>query len=428
MAETHPPQIAARMLYATLVVYLVLAVLYNGFIRLDQSADEPWHYAYIESLAMGKGLPSPKETHQAQHPPFYYAIAAVMRAAVGPFLNVEATKHAVRFVATLLGLCTLLLVYRLARLLAPGDPWLAIATPAMVAFLPMFTYITSVVNNDGAVVLCLTAFLLFLATFLRDGAERSLLAAGVALGLALLSKETALAAWALLPAAVLWRFRAVGDPTRVGRKLAIALGVPLILWIGWPLHNRLAWGTFFLHTTAKPEQQEILANLLAHPALFLQLIVQTIQATLTSFLAPQWILKHFVEMPTYRGVVIAGIALVVAGLVLGWRQAKEAPSWKIAFLWFCLAAEVLLVVGIFHYVLAVDYTAIVAGRYLLPLVAVMALFASLALRAWVRLVTRSARALTAVAILLWVLLLAGNVWFLQVTRTFYTGYYWLMPG
>lgn len=417
--------IARCMLGLTLAAYLALALTYNGTIALNQAPDEPWHYLYVRSLAEGRGLPSLQETHEAQHPPLYYALGALWTRAAGMLLREppetgEAERreytyfprreHALRFLSTLFGLGAILAVYALARRLAPDDPWPAITAPALAAFLPMFTYMTSVVNNDGLVLLLATLLLAQTATFLQEGGARRLPLIGILAGLALLTKDSALALLPLPLLAAGWRARRDGNPKTLLRDVAMVAGPALLLWIAWPVRNLVVHGSPFVHATSKGSDVN---NLLLYPVGYFQVFFRR---TFTSFAAPEWIVHDQVDLSLYHGGVLLAIAFVAAGL-LRRRKRDEGEPWVGLFLKLSLLGLALLLAGVFHYCLFVDYTAGIGGRYLLPLVAAAALLASLGVRALLPLRTERVAAIAGIAA--WAMLLAVAVWFLNMAREFY---------
>lgn len=172
------------------------------------------------------------ERHQ---PPGYYLLAAPLLAATGgggqapfffnhqyadrigpvffhsadrdpPFSGVRRSVLALRLLSILFGAATVFLVWRIARSLFPAGPGrdtTALLAAALVAFLPQFVFITSVINNDAMAVAIAAIFLDLLvrpASGRRWSARRCLLLALIlAAGL-----FTEFALVFLLPAALAW--------------------------------------------------------------------------------------------------------------------------------------------------------------------------------------------------------------------------------
>ncbi|MCC7352803.1 MAG: DUF2142 domain-containing protein, partial [Anaerolineae bacterium] len=132
--------------------------------------------------------------HQVHQPPLYYVGAAVA-ALLAPGNDVQLDLYAMRFYSLLIGLLTLIVVYRGAAELFPEDPSLRLAVPAFVALLPMNTFLMSMVSNDNLAELLVSVVVWRTIRLLRRGftparaAEVMLWAA-----LAVFSKLTALVA------------------------------------------------------------------------------------------------------------------------------------------------------------------------------------------------------------------------------------------
>lgn len=128
----------------------------------------------------------------SQHPPLYYLILAsgYLLAYGGSLLT---RVFLVRLISIPMGAAVVYISWLLARKLFPGDRFMELTLPIFVAFLPMFSYINSVINNDNLVDVISAMCLLLLATELIDGWKLGHAAlGGILLGMALLTKLTAL--------------------------------------------------------------------------------------------------------------------------------------------------------------------------------------------------------------------------------------------
>lgn len=232
-----------RGIAAILVLYLVLATLYNFANPLFEPPDEIHHYNFIRYLQQTHRLPvvdldGPEtEYHQA---PLYYTIAALLTAPLphessiapyamrNPFWAYEIgqvgrdnknqylhdadqrfpspdaavwTMHLTRALSTVFGCGTLLLTYFLARCFVSRP--MAVGAMAVLAFMPNFLFTSSAMTNDGLTILVSTAVILHIvttATIDAPPSPRRWLGLGVLLGLALLTKVSA---WPLLAVAAL---------------------------------------------------------------------------------------------------------------------------------------------------------------------------------------------------------------------------------
>ncbi len=107
-------------------------------------------------------------TTSAAHGPIYYlALAPAYAAARSASIFTQLTL--MRFVSALIGALVVLFTYLLARELAPRRPWLAVLAGLLVAYEPMYGFISGIVNNDVGVNAAAAALELLLIRLLRRG-------------------------------------------------------------------------------------------------------------------------------------------------------------------------------------------------------------------------------------------------------------------
>ncbi len=258
------------------LLFVILGVVYSLTTPIFEASDELWHYPVVKHIADGRGLPIQRPGVEAlwqqegSQPPAYYVLAALVTvwidtddlstvrwlnplANIGqplaagnknmvvhtereafPWRGTTLAVHLIRFLSVLLGAFAVYLTYRLALEVAPQRSDLALAASALVAFNPMFLFISGSVNNDNLIVPLATLILCLVVRTLRQGwlGNGRALLLGLLLGLAALTKLSGLA---LLPltAAVLVvvaaRRRAWGALFRWGALIA----VPVLVVAGW---------------------------------------------------------------------------------------------------------------------------------------------------------------------------------------------------
>ena len=301
MKETAPtgPRLGAPLgLAAILMVYCTLAVLQSHATRLQWGPDEPAHIIYVQSLAGDGRLPAlarstdddayvagAARTHQAQHPPLYYAAAAVLwrvfasrpdervsyvDGASGEALTftVPGPVRPVRLLSVFLGALTLVFAWATARTVFPQAPAVCLAGTALAAFTPMFTYVNSVINNDALLGVAFAATAWQWARIMRFGAApRDVMLLGLLLGLAMNVKETALSL--VLLSGVVLAVEPQGGPWR--RRLArIGVVLALVAALGgwWFVRKHLLYGSPFVYPFHAPllelpaEQRALLLEVL----------------------------------------------------------------------------------------------------------------------------------------------------------------------
>jgi hypothetical protein len=217
------------------VAFLLLALAYSLTTPFFEKTDELYHVAYMTHLADGKGFPPPADPHnparqEATQPPLYYLIGAALILPldtgdmasltelnpyyrpiwdgvygdnrnrylhkVNEILPRGGAARAVRLLrcwSIVLGAVAVVATYGMAYTLFPGRRWLAAGAAAICAFNPRFLYVSGTVNND--VMVAATCALTGLASLRLIRAPRPraqhVVAVGVALGAALLSKVSA---------------------------------------------------------------------------------------------------------------------------------------------------------------------------------------------------------------------------------------------
>ncbi len=275
---------------AVLALFAVLGAAYSLAIPVFETPDEMAHFAYVQGLVAGHGFPSTPlviaddaPAQESSQPPVYYLTAAfVMRLFAPdtsdwhtrltrnpsfPYMAAEAHNdnknvfihdvldtfpyegtaqalHLARLISLLFGATTVYVTYRLAREVFPGRNDAALLAASCVAFLPQFIFISSAASNDSAAAALCTSALWIVVRIMRSGFTiRQALMLGVLLGLAALSKASALALIpATLLAVVFISADRVSKMTTRFAKAALALGVTLMLAAPWYIRSAVVFG------------------------------------------------------------------------------------------------------------------------------------------------------------------------------------------
>ena len=278
-----------RGLILVLIVaaFCLLGLIYSIAVPLFEAPDELWHFSFVRILAAERALPvQPTEgkdmwLREAGQPPLYYLVSAPFVALLDtsdfpdfvrfnvahpavtatsqseapnvfihtpherfPYQGAVLAVHLLRLLTIPWGAATVVGVYLVAREVAPTRPGLALMPAAITAFNPHFIYISSVVNND-ATVACFCTFALWLA--IRMGREtgrrgRNLISLGVALGLALLSKVSALALLPLAALALFLVWRRERDTRALLTRGFTIFGLAALIGGWWYARNWVLYG------------------------------------------------------------------------------------------------------------------------------------------------------------------------------------------
>ncbi len=240
-----------------LALFLLCAVSWSLAVPPFESPDEPGHARYVDFLMQTRRLPVAGDDArgEAHQPPLYYALAATAASMAGlppipvgprrnpgfrwyggmseskylhpaverpPLSGSLRTLHWLRLLSVLLGAGTVAVAYRMG--LAAGLRLrAALAAMSMVAFLPQFTFIAGMLNNDNLANLLSAESLACLVAGLGRPLRRVWVAAGLLAGLGLLAKFTGLV---LLPCGLLAAFL---SGTRHRLRSAFLFLIPALL-------------------------------------------------------------------------------------------------------------------------------------------------------------------------------------------------------
>lgn len=416
-------------LFAIVVIFCILGVIRVVVVPIFEAPDAIWHFAFVQVLATKRTLPvQPTEgkdvwLREAGQPPLYYLVAAPFVApldtsdfpdfvrfnaahpAVTPGIQSEATNvfihtpyerfpyrgavlavHVVRLLSVLWGAGTVVGAHLVAREIVPDRPELALAAAAITAFNPHFIFISSVVNNDVCAA-CVCTFGLWLAVrlvketrLLDKRSGKDLTSLGLILGLALLTKMSALALLPLVALAlglIWWRDRDVRALLVRGVVILSLAGLVGAWWYvrNWILYgDPLAWGVWMMDLPAVPIGLIELVRQFRHVA--------------TSYWSPY---DELFPSPVFWALGLLA-ALSVAGWVKliirrGWRSKMNVEGLLLANTWFLM-----LFAGLIKYMLTTPSD---EGRLLFPGIAAFSLFLGLGLdaiasRRWAEVTVRAA--------------------------------------
>jgi tetratricopeptide (TPR) repeat protein len=173
--------------------------------------DRDGHQEYIDYILKHKALPLADEGWQMYQPPLFYVVSALI---VGPFGWTASTDAAVlllRVCSALTGIAHLVLILLCLRLMFPNQPRRQVIGLIIAGFLPANLCLSHHLTNEGLAALFVTAALYFTLRLLQAQrfSPRLAIAVGTCLGLALLTKFSALLAIPFIVVAVAWQRKAV---------------------------------------------------------------------------------------------------------------------------------------------------------------------------------------------------------------------------
>ena len=403
----HPPLTTLYwgLLAIVSAAYLVLAIGWNRATPPFDNPDEPAQWNYVRAVADTGSLPvlrvgdDPAQLldrlrsahfpagesidtirYESHQPPLYYVTAAIVYKLTAR-LALKQHVEAVRLLSTIFGLLTILASWRLARLLLPAEPALALATASFVAFVPMHVNMTAAVENDALSNLLLTVSVLGLLLWLQRGyAWRGALFLGLVMGLALLTKVTALVVLPLALLAAWLRYQRAGTDSRHAHPfgaLLVAYSGTLLVWGWWVIRNVVTYG--WHDPLALDINRLVVPQPLTGP-----LTVAVARRFITISFDSFWAQFGWMGIPVPRVYPILTLLsiLAAAGLVVALVRALRTPS--AVAIGRAKAGEYLLVLSwpvlVFASDVQYNLTFIQAqGRYLFPAIGGIGLFFMLGL-------------------------------------------------
>ena len=227
---------SSRSLYLLLAGFILVGLVYGFITPLFEAPDEQWHFAFVQNVAQGRGLPQQALplTHLARQegsqPPLYYLLAAALTFWIDtsdfpaivwenphygfdvpgvvndnknlfihtaqeafPYRNTALAIHLARLLSLVMGTVAVFFTYQLTRSVGPQNDGVALAAAALVAFTPQFLFISSAVSNDSSIVaLCAVALFLLVRALRSASTVRDAVLIGVVCGLCALAKVSGL--------------------------------------------------------------------------------------------------------------------------------------------------------------------------------------------------------------------------------------------
>lgn len=251
--------------------FIALASAYSIVTPLGEGPDEVSHFAYVQYVIAQHQLPAPEgavlgESHQ---PPLYYIICALAvfwipqhefapianpdfafeesqtpnlllhtRREAFPYRDAPLAWHWLRLLSVIMGAVTVWATWQIASVFVSNDRWVVWGATAFVAFLPAFTSLSAVVNNDNLVIMLSSVSMLQIFRIAQKPPQlREAALLGVLLGFATLAKLSGLVVW--LFAGVVLAFLA-----RQNRQwktwviyMTVCFGVATVIIAPWVIYN-----------------------------------------------------------------------------------------------------------------------------------------------------------------------------------------------
>jgi hypothetical protein len=232
------PSAAVAGLALIAAAFIVVTLVEVSLRPIYEAPDEISHFHYAQLIANHAALPG-AGIHERQQPPLYYLLSAGL-------LKIGLGLTGMRMLSLACGLVTLALCALVAREIWPARPWRWVSAAAIGAVVPEMQYLAGAATNESLswtvggllILLCLKV------VRSRGPSPGLLLAGGVVVGLAAITREEDWVLAALLIGTMIWRWR--GRLVTRGAALAAALAALICGW--WFVRNLLTF-----HAPLPPE-------------------------------------------------------------------------------------------------------------------------------------------------------------------------------
>lgn len=192
--------------------------------------------------------------YTANHPPLYYLtmLPVYWLTSSG---SVETQLYALRLAAIPFGLITVIFAFMTAKVIFPRERFIIMLAPAFVALQPQIAYESAMLNNDIAAIALTSIVFYFLALGLRQRFPwRICVLTGFTLGLAMLTKNTAVVSAVIIAAATVLGLGIRNWREWIPKGALIAAVAGLLVW-PWYLFMWTTYGNLTALDRIKDLQQ-----------------------------------------------------------------------------------------------------------------------------------------------------------------------------
>jgi len=242
---------ASHLRWMMLAAWALLGLNNIGKIPLWIGFDVSEHLDYIGYVLTMKRIPLATEGWSMYHPPLYYILSALTDAFWRLIVERETADWLMRIIPLLCGALQIEVAFRAMRRIFPDRDDLQVAGTVVAGWIPMNVYISQSISNEPmAALLTAVVVLLCVGIVVPQGGDRPLrrlILLGITLGLALLTKVSALFLVPVVIGAAAWGLRSRGWPLcRIAAGTALVLGTAVLISGWFYIRNAIVLGKPFV--------------------------------------------------------------------------------------------------------------------------------------------------------------------------------------
>jgi 4-amino-4-deoxy-L-arabinose transferase-like glycosyltransferase len=225
-------------IFIFLLILIILAVNIHNVVAYPYSRshfDSEGHVAYVKYMAAHWRVPNVTQGWEMYQPPLYYFFSAIVYRLFGGEGNELASLKAVQILGMLSGLACILFSWFTLRVFAKNNRLIQLLGLSTVAFLPMSLYLNPTISNEvfSAFMISLAVYLLVRYGFQDSISYKQAVVLGAVVGLALLSKYTALLVFLVAVAILLVRPWIRAEQRRRELAILVVFIATVLATCGW---------------------------------------------------------------------------------------------------------------------------------------------------------------------------------------------------
>jgi hypothetical protein len=243
----------ALMLFAAIVALWACLLAHNiGLVPRGAGFDAYGHLEYIEYIQDHAALPLADQGWEMHQPPLYYLACAAILNSLGLSVVNEDGLRLLRWISMAVCLIHTALILGMLRLLFPNQAAKQVVGLAVAGFVPMQLYLAHYPTNEplAGCLMAATAYLVLRLLCTDNFTFRACAAVGIYLGLALLTKVTALVLVPVVLTALIygaWKSKISGLRPWLFPLVSAALCLAVCGWHFWRVWRH--FGTAFFPET-----------------------------------------------------------------------------------------------------------------------------------------------------------------------------------
>jgi hypothetical protein len=199
--------------------------------------DYPYHLQYISYVANNWSIPLASDGAQMFQSPLYYIISALLWKFLNLFLDPQISVNLLKIIPLLCGLGIIEISYRTMTLVFPNRAYPQAIGMLLSGLAPMNLYMSQYIGNETLCAFFSASAILFTLKLIKSPElaqnNKHVLLLGGSIGLALLSKVTALLLILPILVMVAWSSKFIDLPIRKTAITCIKIALVIIIVAGW---------------------------------------------------------------------------------------------------------------------------------------------------------------------------------------------------